>query len=134
MKTIRFFSFAFIGISIFSFLYVSVLAFISPQQVMDLVQVQLTNTDAISSIRGVYGGVGMTIVICLSYLAVTNRKMALSFLAILWGFYAISRLMTIGIDGTLGAFGTQWLMIESVFCVVGAVLFFTTSKMQQVKG
>lgn len=131
MKTIRFFSFSFIGLSIFSFLYVSVLAFISPQQVMDLVQVQLTNTDAISSIRGVYGGVGMTIVICLSYLTFTNRKMALSFLAVLWGFYAISRLMTIGIDGTLGAFGTQWLVIESVFCVIGIVLLVSSRKMQR---
>ncbi len=132
MKTLKFFSLTFIGLSVLSFFYVSVMAFISPQQVMDLVQVDLTNTDAMSSIRGVYGGVGMTIVISLAYLAFTNRRLALTFLAILWGSYAISRLMTIYVDGTLGAFGTQWLMIETAFCAIGLILLFSTRKLERV--
>ncbi|MEJ8803899.1 DUF4345 family protein, partial [Pontibacter sp. H249] len=51
----------FILLSALSLLSVSVMAFASPQSVMDLVNVQLNNTDAFSSIRGVYGGVGMTL-------------------------------------------------------------------------
>ena len=108
--------------SAFSLLYVSVTAFISPQAVMDLVQVKLTSTDAYSSIRGVYGGVGVTIVIALVYLAYTDAEKGLLFLALLWGFYALSRLLTIAAEGALGSFGTQWLAIESVLCLLAIVL------------
>ena len=108
--------------SAFSLLYVSVTAFISPQAVMDLVQVKLTNTDAYSSIRGVYGGVGLAIVISLVYLAYTDAEKGLQFLALLWGFYALSRLLTIAAEGALGSFGTQWLVIESTLCLLTLVL------------
>ena len=58
----------FILISALCFLGVSLMAFNSPQSVMDMVGVQLNNTDALSSIRGVYGGVGLTLAIALVYL------------------------------------------------------------------
>jgi hypothetical protein len=108
--------------SLLSLTYVSILGMINPQQVMDMVQVNLTNTDAISSIRGVYGGVGITISIFLIYLLFKQHQLALSFLVVFWGSYALSRVLTIFIDGSLGDFGTNWLLIESCLFFVGACL------------
>jgi hypothetical protein len=59
-KLLTVFARGFILLSAFCFLSVGLMAFVSPQAVMDLVKVNLGNTDAISSIRGVYGGVGLT--------------------------------------------------------------------------
>ena len=114
--------------SAFSMLMVSLMAFANPQSVMDLVQVHLPNNDSYSSIRGIYGGVGLVIVIQLIYLAVKDRKKGLGFLAMLWGFYAVSRLVTIAVEGPLGDFGTQWLTIESVLCLSSLVLYFIYNK------
>jgi hypothetical protein len=105
-----------------SLLSVSAMAMVSPQAVMDLVQVKLTNNDAFSSIRGVYGGVGFTIVPCLLYLAKKDATKGLAFLAMFWGFYALSRIITIAVEGSLGDFGTQWLGIESTLCLLSLVL------------
>jgi hypothetical protein len=95
---------------------------------MDLVQVQLNNTDALSSIRGVYGGVGLTLVISLIYLMLKDVQKGLAFLCLLWGLYAVSRIITIVAEGALGAFGSQWLFIESVFFGIAIVLFFLRKK------
>ncbi len=107
-----------IGISVLGILSVSVMAFGDPQAVMDLVRVKLDNTDAYSSIRGVYGGVGIALLGVLLYLAFTDRKAALGFIALFWGMYAVSRIMTIAMEGPLGAFGSQWLAIEGTLCLV----------------
>lgn len=121
-------SIGFILLSAFSLLSVSVMAFFSPQSVMDLVGVQLNNTDAFSSIRGIYGGVGLTLTISLLYLMVKDRKRGLAFLCLLWGLYAISRIITIFAEGSLGAFGTQWLYTEIVFFAIAAILLFSNRK------
>ena len=124
MKTSKIIHFASRGIillSAFSFLSVSLMAFANPQSVMDLVQVQLNNTDAFSSIRGVYGGVGLALSITLLYLMLKDVPKGLALLSLLWGFYALSRIITIFTEGPLGDFGTQWLMIE------GSLFFFTLS-------
>jgi hypothetical protein len=113
----------FILVSALSLLSVSIMAFTNPQSVMDLVSVQLNNTDAFSSIRGVYGGVGLTLFISLIYLMWKNARMGLAFLCMLWGFYALSRTITIFSEGALGSFGNQWLLIESVFFVMAVSLF-----------
>lgn len=118
----------FILLSALSLLSVSLMAFASPQAVMDLVQVKLGNTDAYSSIRGVYGGVGMTLVISLIYLMLKDVRKGLAFLMLLWGFYALSRTITIFTEGSLGAFGTQWLVIESIFFLIAATLFLASRK------
>jgi len=108
--------------SALSLLYVSVMAIVNPQAVMDLVQVTLPNNDAYSSIRGIYGGVGLTIVISLTYLAFKDTDKGLVFLAMLWGFYALSRLLTLMAEGALGNFGKQWLTIESTLCLLAVGL------------
>ena len=54
-KSVLIASRVFILLSALSLLSVSLMAFANPQSVMDLVQVQLSNNDAFSSIRGVYG-------------------------------------------------------------------------------
>ncbi len=115
-----------IAFSAFSLLMVSVMAFYSPQMVMDLVQVKLPNNDAYSSIRGVYGGVGLTIVISLVYLLVKDKKAGLVFLTMLWGFYALSRVITLIHEGPLGDFGSKWLNIESFLfaCSLGLMLVY----------
>ena len=118
----------FILLSALALLSVSAMAFANPQSVMDLVHVQLTNTDAFSSIRGVYGGVGATIVISLLYLMVTDVNKGLAFLGLLWGFYALSRTITVFAEGALGDFGRQWLVTESVFFVIALVLLRANSR------
>ncbi|WP_341835917.1 DUF4345 domain-containing protein [Chitinophaga pollutisoli] len=127
-KTLRILSRIYILFSAASLLYVSLMAFASPQAVMDLVQVKLPNPDSYSSIRGVYGGVGLTIVVMLCRWAFRDERQGVLFLVMLWGFYALSRLMTLGMEGPLGDFGTQWLMTETFLFVTGTVLFVFLQK------
>ncbi len=111
-----------------SLLSVSFMAFADPQSVMDLVHVQLNNNDAFSSIRGVYGGVGLALGISLLYLMVKDPGKGLAFLCLLWGFYAASRIITILVEGSLGDFGTQWLITESVLFGLAAGLLLARRK------
>ncbi len=118
----------FIFLSVISIAYVALLALINPQSVMDLVGVKLPNTDAISSIRGIYGGVGMAICIALVYVGIYHVKEGLAFLSIFWGSYAVSRLITSFVDGALGEFGSTWIVIEAFFCMIGLVLLIVNKK------
>ncbi|MDP2042925.1 protein of unknown function [Algoriphagus alkaliphilus] len=113
----------YLGFSILSLLSVSVMALFDPQSVMDLVGVSLNNTDALSSIRGVYGGVGLTICLSILYLLIKHPEKGAGFLSIFWGAYAFSRLITLISDGPLGDFGNQWLMIESIMALIGLGLW-----------
>ena len=112
----------FILISAVSLAYVAVMAMISPQAVMDLVGVKLPNNDSISSIRGIYGGVGITLVVLLVYMTFNKAASGLSFLTLFWGSYSFSRIITWIVNGPLGDFGTQWLIIESCLCLIGVLL------------
>ncbi len=118
----------FILLSALALLSVSTMAFVNPQSVMDLVDVQLTNPDAFSSIRGVYGGVGLTLFITLIHLMVGDVQKGLVFLALLWGFYALSRAITLWAEGALGAFGQQWLLTESILCLISLLLFWVNQR------
>lgn len=113
---------SYIVFSALSLLYVSIMAFFSPQMVMQLVNVELNNNDALSSIRGVYGGVGLAIFISLVYLVIHEIEKGIQFLCLLWGAYALSRIMTIFLEGPLNDFGSQWLVIESVLFIAGITL------------
>lgn len=110
------------GTSILGLASVSILSLIDPQSTMDLVHVKLDNNDAISSIRGIYGGVGISIISGLSYLLMTKIILAIRFLTMFWFSYASSRLITIIVDGPLGDFGNQWISIESAFGILGLIL------------
>jgi hypothetical protein len=132
-KTVNIAAKCFILLSALSLLSVSVMAFTNPQSVMDLVQVRLTNNDAFSSIRGVYGGVGLTLVISLVYLMLKDVRAGLAFLCLLWGSYALSRTITIFSEGSLGAFGRQWLVIETLFFVIAASLLFFKKRLSLSK-
>jgi hypothetical protein len=118
----------FILMSATSFFYVSMMAFFSPQAVMDLVGVKLPNNDAYSSIRGVYGGVGLSLVVALIYFSIRDVRKGLSFLCLLWGLYALSRIITIIAEGALGDFGNQWLTIETVFFCISSTLLYLQNK------
>ena len=131
-KTITILSKGFILLSAFSLLSVSLMAFFAPQSVMDLVQVKLGNSDAFSSIRGVYGGVGLTIVIFLLQLLWTDINKALGFLSLLWGLYALSRLITIVVEGPLGSFGKQWLFIELAFFITAQFLLVLRKRKEKL--
>ncbi len=120
---------SFIFLSALSLVYVAIMALLNPQAVMDLVSVKLTNTDAISSIRGVYGGVGITLFALLCYLGIFQIEKGLVFLSLFWGSYSLSRMITWMVDGALGDFGTNWLMIEGAFCMVGIVLLMFRKKL-----
>jgi hypothetical protein len=132
VKLVRVATITFIVFSAFCLLMVSLMAFLNPQSVMDLVSVKLTNTDAYSSIRGIYGGVGMTLVISLLYLIRNHVKEALLFLTFLWGLYAISRLITILVDGPLGQFGNQWIVTETILSVIALVLLRFNKKVKSI--
>ncbi len=109
---------------------VSAMAFFSPQAVMDLVSTNLPNTDAISSIRGVYGGVGLCIVIGLLHTLRRSLAQSLSFLLLFWGLYATSRLVTLLADGPLGNFGWRWLAIEAFLAVAAFALRYRLGRQQ----
>lgn len=119
---LRLASHGFLLLSALSLLSVSIMAFMDPQSVMDLVGVKLYNTDAYSSVRGVYGGVGLTLVISIICLMRSNVQQGLAFLGLLWGMYALSRGITMAVEGPLGAFGKQWMVIEIIFCSIAVVL------------
>ena len=131
-KLVRVATIAFIVFSALCLLMVSLMAFLNPQSVMDLVSVKLTNTDAYSSIQGIYGGVGMTLVISLLYLIRNHANEALLFLTFLWGLYAISRLITILVEGPLGQFGNQWIVTETILCAIALVLLKFNKKLKPV--
>lgn len=120
--TIRMSTILYAGTSILGLASVSILSLIDPQSTMDLVDVKLDNTDAISSIRGIYGGVGISIISGLSYLLMTKIILAIRFLTMFWFSYASSRLITMVVDGPLGDFGNQWISIESAFGILGLIL------------
>lgn len=120
--TIRMLNVLYVGTSILGLASVSILSLIDPQSTMDLVNVKLDNTDAISSIRGIYGGVGISIISGLSYLLMTKIILAIRFLTMFWFSYASSRLITMVVDGPLGDFGNQWISIESAFGILGLIL------------
>jgi hypothetical protein len=122
---------ALIGLTSLGILMVSVMAFVNPQSVMDLVGVTLPNTDAYSSIRGVYGGAGMAIFVALMYLVINNQKLGLLFVALICGLYALSRTITIYVEGTLGEFGQQWLVIESSICILALLVYYMRSSMEK---
>jgi hypothetical protein len=122
---------SFIFLSAVSLVYVAIMALLNPQAVMDMVGVQLTNTDAISSIRGVYGGVGITLFVLLCYLGIFQIEKGLVFLSLFWGSYSLSRIITWIVDGALGDFGTNWMVIEGLFCVAGIVLLALRKKLNK---
>lgn len=127
---------ALVVISLSGLASVSLMAWWSPREVMALVGEQLTNTDSISSIRGIYGGVGIFIVVVLGFLWRIGLKLVLQFLAIFWLLYGASRIVTWIIDGPLGTFGRQWLIIElllGVSCLMVCARIGKTSQAQIVK-
>jgi hypothetical protein len=128
LKTLKISSKFYVFFSGLSLGYVAVQSLINPQSTMDLVEVSLPNTNAVSSIRGIYGGVGLLILGTLLYFMKRDLLKALLFLVAFWYAYAISRVLTIIIDGPLGNFGKQWLVIESAMCVVGAALLVLLNK------
>lgn len=131
-KIVKIGSQIFIGFSAFSLGYVALLSLFSPQSTMDLVATTLPNTDAISSIRGIYGGVGLVITIQLIYLLIKDYYKGLLFLSLFWGAYAISRMITIFVDGSLGDFGNQWIVIESTFSAIAVFLLLVSKKYKNV--
>ncbi|TFB32125.1 DUF4345 domain-containing protein [Pedobacter alluvionis] len=130
-KIIKTCSQVYIGFSILSLAYVSISSIWNPQATMDLVSIQLSNTDAISSIRGIYGGVGLLITFLLVYLLFNDVRKALFFLLLFWAAYSISRLITIWVDGPLGSFGSQWLIIESTFSILAFVLLLLYARIKK---
>lgn len=121
---LRVLSVVLIGLTSLGIGIVSLMAFVNPQSVMDLVGVSLPNTDASSSIRGVYGGAGMAIFIALVYLLIHHQKLGLLFVALICGLYAFSRIITIYAEGSLGEFGQQWLIIESSMCIIALQVYY----------
>jgi hypothetical protein len=123
----------FMFLSALSLVYVALLAIKNPQAVMDLVSVKLSNNDALSSIRGVYGGVGITLVIVILYLAFYQLHKGLAFISIFWGSYSLSRVITLLVDGPLGNFGNTWLAIETIFCLIGLSLLIFGRKFKSIR-
>lgn len=118
--------------SLVSLGFVAFMAWWSPKEVMALVGEQLTNTDSISSIRGVYGGVGLFVLAVLCYLWHIGLSTVLKFLAFFWLLYSLSRGVTWIVDGALGSFGRQWLMIELILGGSCLLLFLLSRKSRTI--
>jgi uncharacterized membrane protein len=130
-KIIKTCSQVYMGFSILSLAYISISSILNPQATMDLVSTPLPNTDAISSIRAIYGGVGLLITFSLVYLLLNDIKKGLFFLLLFWAAYSISRLITIWVDGPLGSFGSQWLIIESTFSILALALLLLCNRIKK---
>jgi hypothetical protein len=70
----------------------------------------------------------MTLFVSLLYLMQKEIQKGLLFLCLLWGFYALSRTVTIFAEGALGDFGTQWLITETVFFCLALTLWVLNRK------
>jgi len=122
-KSITIISYISIGIFSLSLMYVSILAWVNPKAVMAFVEVDLNNTDALSSIRGVYGGVGIFLTGLSLIISIRNLQYGLLFFTVFWLMYAVSRILTLCIDGPLGEFGNTWLKIELTFGLLSLALY-----------
>lgn len=122
-----------IGLSLISISSVALWAWVDPDGVMALVQVELSNTDSLSSIRGAYGGAGIMLVILFLYLSSTSLRKTLFFLTLFWLLYVLSRGITYMVNGPLGDFATQWIIIESILFVSGAILYVALGKQNTSK-
>ncbi len=112
-----------VAISALGTLSVSIMALFDPVGVMALVHTPLDNTDAFSSIRGVFGGAGIALAAAIVWIFRRDRTAGVGFLALFWGNYALCRALTIVVDGPLGDFGNQWIGIESTLAVFAAVVY-----------
>lgn len=130
-KTLIVLNYVFIATSCLALLYVSILGIINPRSVMALVHVSLDNADAVSSIRGVYGGVGLFLTGLFCFEASRNPRRCLLLFFFFWAAYALSRVLTMLFEGPLGSFGNQWLVIESTFAVTALVLYFLANPLQR---
>lgn len=122
-KTVMIVGYVFVAFSVLSLVWASCLAWIAPKAVMALVHVELNNNDALSSIRGVYGGVGFSLVALIIVMAIKDLQKSLLFLGIFWLLYAISRVITIIVDGPLANFGNTWLKTELFFGILAWVIY-----------
>lgn len=114
---------AIVLISALGTLSVSLMALIDPQGVMAMVHTPLDNADAYSSVRGVFGGVGLTLAAIMVWVFRRDRTAGLGFIALFWGNYALCRALTIAMDGPLGAFGGQWIVIETMLALAALALY-----------
>ena len=121
-KILNFVGHATVALSLLCLAYIALMAWVNPYQVMLLVREKLSNTDSMSSIRGVYGGVGLFLVGVLAWFWKNNLKTSLQLLGLFWSLYALSRIVTWMVDGPLGDFGKQWLMIELFFGMLSLLL------------
>ncbi len=115
--------------SILCLLSVSILSICSPQSTMNLVATPLPNNDAISSIRAIYGGVGMLICFTLYYLLRNDLLKGILFLVLFWWVYSLSRLITLMADGPLGSFGNKWMITEALLGMAGFLFFIRLRKL-----
>ncbi|HEX7757263.1 MAG TPA: DUF4345 domain-containing protein [Niabella sp.] len=132
-KSVSIISYICIGIFSSSLLYISILAWANPATVMAFVGVELTNNDALSSIRGVYGGVGFFLVGLALIISIRNLQYGLLFFTVFWLMYAVSRVLTICINGPLGAFGNTWLKIELTFGLLSLTLYLLRRYVLKIK-
>lgn len=114
---------AIVAISALGTLSVSLMALFDPKGVMALVYTPLDNTDAYSSVRGVFGGVGITLAAIMVWVFRRDRTAAMGFISLFWGCYAFCRALTIAVDGPLGAFGNQWIGIETTLALCALVVY-----------
>jgi hypothetical protein len=123
---------AIVLISALGTLSVSLMALVDPQGVMAMVHTPLDNTDAYSSVRGVFGGVGLTLAAIMVWVFRRDRTAGLGFIALFWGNYALCRALTIAMDGPLGAFGGQWIVIETMLALAALALYVVRKRAVKV--
>ena len=105
-------------------LNIAVQAILDPQAIFDQVQVQLGNLTARNSVRALYGGVNLAFGLFWLYAAFQQQNTGLLLALLYTGGFAIGRILSLMMDGMPGAFAMQWLMVESIFALLAAVLLY----------
>jgi hypothetical protein len=111
-------------------LQIAVQAILDPQAIFDNVQVQLGNITARNSVRALYGGVNLIFGLFWLYTAFRHQTMGLVLALLYTGGFALGRILSVLMDGMPGEFAMQWLMTESFFAILAAVLLYRNDMKQ----
>lgn len=99
-----------------------------PSELLAVVGIPLDNPSALSSIRGIYGGLHIAFGAMMLWSLLKNPSVALLFVVIYTGGFTLGRWTAFALDGQPNAFVTTWMFVEPV---CGLVSWFLWSRLQQ---
>jgi hypothetical protein len=122
MKIIKLSTRIFLGLMALAFCKVGIEALVNPVPVLANVQIELLNTNALSSMRAVYGGMHFVFGLFCLYGIFKNPASALGLIVLYTAGFVLGRLTGIIVDGTPDEFVTSWLATETVSLLIAGFL------------